>query len=143
MIANLSWRQVVALNFGWSEIQSVPQGVPQRFVLGPLLFIVIMNNLVTHTVMNSYLQIIYADDTNVCIKIQQIRKLSFKRAAVMNNFTITVVPMGSLWISVNPISWSLFITISMIYSHSKINQKSVDQNKTMKFWGVILDHKMT
>lgn len=64
MVIILSWnrRQVEVLNNDRSGIQ---KREPQGIVLGPLLFIVIINDL-TDTG-SSNLQLVYADDTNYCI----------------------------------------------------------------------------
>ena len=62
-----SRRQRVVLNSYKSEWSNVSSGVPQGSVLGPLLFVLFINDL--PSVVNSYIKI-FADDTKIFASIK-------------------------------------------------------------------------
>ena len=53
--------QYVAYNNDYSRLESVNLGVPQGFILGPLLFIVLVNE--AYQCLNKCTMLMYADDT--------------------------------------------------------------------------------
>ena len=53
--------QYVAYNNDYSSLESVNLGVPQGFILGPLLFIVLVNE--AYQCLNKCTMLMYADDT--------------------------------------------------------------------------------
>jgi len=55
----------------------VKQGVPQGSILGPLLFILYINDL-PNAIMQNVTPIIFADDTSIGIARQILRKLLIK-----------------------------------------------------------------
>ena len=59
----LGRRQLVDFNGTWSTLASTSTGVPQGSILGPLLFIIYMNDI--HVASDKFIAIIYADDTSL------------------------------------------------------------------------------
>ena len=78
----LGRRQLVDFNGTWSTLASTSTGVPQGSILGPLLFIMNMNDI--HVSSDKFNATIYADDTSL------LRSLcSFNVSAQRNNTNIT------------------------------------------------------
>lgn len=70
----LSYRkQIVYLNNEHSEIKSVTSGVPQGSKLGPLLFIIYLNDIININPIAKF--IIYADDTSMFFSGSDIKEL--------------------------------------------------------------------
>ena len=66
-------QQTVKNNSTYSENQSIKCGVPQGSVLGPLLFLLYVNNI--HTCSNLLFFILFADDTNLFISGKNTEEL--------------------------------------------------------------------
>ena len=56
-------RQLVEFDGTWSTLVSISTGVPLGSILGPLLFIIYMNDI--HVASDKFNAVIYADDTNL------------------------------------------------------------------------------
>ena len=69
----LDRKQYVLYNNAHSEIRPVSCGVPQGSILGPLLFIIYINDMINAT--NKLFPLIFADDTNVFITGKNIENL--------------------------------------------------------------------
>lgn len=126
-----------------SSTINISCGVPQGSILGPLLFLIYINDL--SKISNSLYMIMYADDTNVFISGKNLKDLEI----VMNR----ELAFLSEWLRANKLSLNVSKTHYMIFSPSKIkhNQniklKIIDEeihsvNQT-KFLGVILDSHLT
>ena len=69
----LSNRKFVSFNGAQSSNEHVICGVPQGSILGPLLFIVYMNDICNTSTLSSF--ILFADDTTVCYSDSNVKKI--------------------------------------------------------------------
>ena len=60
-------KQIIEINGKRSEWQNVSSGIPQGSVLGPLLFLIYINDLPDGIIFTIYM---YADDTNLYREIK-------------------------------------------------------------------------
>ena len=136
-------QQFVSFNNAVSSMQSVSCGVPQGSVLGPLLFILYINDIVN--VSKLLFPILFADDTNIFIHGKSLAETVAKINDEMDKLVY--------WLNANKLSLNVVKTQYMIFkSRSKhlpehpqlrINGSPVDCVKQTNFLGVVLDEKLT
>ena len=117
-------------------------GVPQGSVLGPLLFLLYINDI--DKVCPNLCPILFADDTNLFISGENITNLYNS----MNNALSKI----SLWLKTNKLSINIEKTHYMLFTNKKpknIPNLSLNMNGTplqkvesTKFLGVIIDEKL-
>ena len=136
--------QFVSYDSRQCKIQSITCGVPQGSILGPLLFIIYMNDI--WNVSELLFTVLYADDT--CVVIHGKDMLSI--ITTLNH----ELHMLSTWLKANKLSLNTDKTYYMIFHRARINlpdtdypiimnNSSVSDVKNHKYLGVILDCKMS
>ena len=135
-------KQYVNYNGQNSEVKSINIGVPQGSVLGPLLFIIYVNDLpdcLTNTG-----SILFADDTTIYGHNMNIDDL----------FNVMTFELQSLmdWFNANKLSLNLTKTYYMLFTNSKtvpkqrpdiqIGNNTVTHTSCMKFLGVFIDENL-
>ena len=124
-----------------SQMKCVTCGVPQGSIIGPLLFILYINDM--DNVSKKIFPILFADDTTVLIE--------------GNNLDVIITSLNSeldrinTWLKYNKLSLNVTKTHYMVFhrarrkvSHNKlfINNSMVTQVNCSKFLGIILDNKL-
>ena len=134
-------QQFVTYNGVSSSVKTVKCGVPQGSILGPLLFLIYINDLVN--VCSHCLPILFADDTNLFVSgvdMSHISEIVSKELAEL-----------SQWLKVNKLSLNLKKTQYMIFSRRKskdetinikIDDQSISETKSSKFLGVYIDNSL-
>ena len=139
-------KQYLSYNTSSTDYSSIACGVPQGSIMGPLLFLIYVNDL---QYVSSILDtIMFADDTNLFLSERNIKKLF----STMN----TELTKLNNWFSANKLSlnetktvYSFFHplnksdTIPLILPSLKINNHTIKRETSIKFLGVIIDENIT
>ena len=138
----LSWKQYVCFNGTNSEVLYINCGVPQGSILGPVLFLLYINDLAN--VSKILFPILYADDTNIFITGKNIDTM----VEIINNEICKLVE----WLHMNKLFLNIEKTQYMIFSLRKkikpekdiyIQDKIIQQVEYTKFLGIFIDCKMS
>ena len=132
--------QFVKYNSVESSTISVSCGVPQGSILGPLLFLIYINDLTN--VSNILKAILFADDTNLFYSHKDIRNLK----STLNNELIKI----SEWFKANKLSLNADKSHYMLFGQNtslqniiiKIDNNIISKVNKIKFLGVIIDEKL-
>ena len=136
-------KQYVYINGESSQMDNITCGVPQGSVLGPLLFLIYINDLPNiSSVLQFYL---FADDTNIYYEADSLNKLE----RVINNELKKLYT----WLIVNRLSLNIDKTNFLVFHPYnkpmkqlitiKINKKAISEKDHIKYLGVILDATIT
>ena len=136
-------KQYVLLNGESSHLENITCGVPQGSVLGPLLFLIYINDLPNISeVLQFYL---FADDTNIYYEAESIDKLE----KIINNELKKLYT----WLIVNRLSLNIDKTNFLVFHPYnkpvkqritvKIHKKAINEKDQIKYLGVIVDSTLT
>ena len=136
-------KQFVEYNGASSSQSDIICGVPQGSILGPLLFLIYINDLAHAS--EKIFSILFADDSNLFLSGKDPDQL----IRTMNVELIHIVK----WLQVNKLSINLKKTHFMIFRKRKvkitlkekifINNVKISQIEKTKFLGVMIDHNLT
>ena len=125
-------RQLVYINNTRSEIKNVNYGVPQGSILGPLLFLIFINDISDCAVTSKV--VLFADDTAVLnndlqlclVDTQNVKRWLYDNKLTLNVKKTKVISFGS---GICPLNF-------------KIDDEDVEQVCTWKYLGLNLDDKL-
>ena len=124
-----------------SSTQKLEYGVPQGSILGPLLFVIYINDMPRIQCLAKF--ILYADDANIIITGQNLIEIEEK----FSQLSTALVD----WVACNSLSLNIKKTNYMIFSRKridnrnfepKINNRLIEQKQAARFLGVILDTQL-
>ena len=128
-----------------TELEIITCGVPQGSILGPLLFLLYVNDLKNAT--NLLDPIMYADDTNLFLTHKDISYL-FETANLqlerINQWFIS----NKLSLNVSKTKYSFFHKpskrddIPLLLPKLNINNSEIERSECLKFLGVLLDENL-
>ncbi len=134
--------QYVCLNYSKSDIRTISYGIPQGSILGPLLFIIYVNDFSRASKL--LFSILFADDTSVFIEGHTYNDT----IRMLNNELEHIF----IWLSSNKLTLNIEKTHYMVFHRAKIKDRlsinvrmqgrPVNEAKSIKFLGVIIDNKL-
>lgn len=133
--------QYVTISGHNSQNKKLKYGVPQGSILGPLLFIVYINDIPNIHKFAKF--ILYADDANIIITGKTIQEID-------ENFTKLSSALTD-WVNTNGLSLNIKKTNYLIFSNVKhslntfqpmINNIPIEEKTSARFLGVIIDNKL-
>ena len=132
--------QFVSLSRKNSSINHMRYGVAQGSILGPLLFIIYINDL--PNILNRTKFILYADDANIIINGANIADIVQQLNALCNILPNWVISNG-LALNLKNTNYMLFRSQNIeLPDEFKIPIKKIDRVKEVRFLGVIVDEKL-
>ena len=135
-------KQYVTYNGNKSKTEKINCGVPQGSILGPLLFLIYINDL--STVSGASMSILFADDTNMFFTGKNPQKM-----ATVINEELTKVQE---WLQCNKSSLNVLKTHYIIFTSRnkcvndvdiRINDARIERVYATKFLGVHIDAQLT
>ena len=138
-LANRS--QYVTYNSMKSTKENITCGVPQGSILGPLLFVICINDLAT--VSNAFVPVLFADDTTLLIAGRDVE-------ALCNRINEDLAKIQE-WLCANKLSLNVKKTHCMIFtskskivpdSDIKINNVCIERVRVTKFLGILIDSQL-
>ena len=134
--------QYVEYNNVKSKTEIITHGVPQGSILGPLLFIIYMNDFSRSSEL--LFSILFADDTSVFIEGTCLNDIS----EILN----TELEKISIWLEANKLTININKTHYMMFHRTRIkhitnfkiyiSNNAIDRSINTKFLGVIIDNKL-
>jgi len=135
-------QQFTSVNGLDSGVSAVTCGIPQGSILGPLLFLLYINDLVNATSTGS--MILFADDTNIIYEDRNLSEL----IQIVNSDLEKVAD----WFRVNKLSLNVDKTKFIVFQKASsneiipnnivINNTKIIQTKSMSFLGVIIQENL-
>lgn len=135
-------QQAVYVRSTLSDFLTTNQGVPQGSILGPLLFLIYMNDLPL-SVTNS-LPFLYADDTTILATGKSIDSLTLKLQKDLNNI-LSWCLTNSLSINPKKTKFMIFHSANKVLPSQisiKLNGSLINPDNECSFLGIVLDSNL-
>ena len=136
-------KQYVFYNGVSSDTQSITCGVPQGSVLGPLLFLLYINDL--PNISDKLQFFLFADDTNIYFDSNNLKLLEKTVNDELKKLSLWL-NLNRLALNVGKTNFVIFRTANRPLTHNVtliMNKKALEQKDHVKYLGVLMDQHLT
>ena len=135
-------QQFVTYKYVSSDNKTIKCGVTQGSILGPLLFLIYINDLAN--ICQYTMPILFADDSNLFINGTDVRKIELELNEELRNI--------ASWLRINELSLNVNKTQYMVFTRKlnkiedivlRVEGQTIERVTQTKFLGVIIDEKLT
>ena len=135
--------QCVQVNNSTSDLQKITHGVPQGSILGPLMFLLYINDIANSSALLSFY--LFADDTAIFFSAKCVKELE----KTINQELVNV----SHWLIANKLSLNLKKSNALLFRKKNdsnelnlnlvLNGVPIEEKQKAKYLGIIMDNKLT
>ena len=135
-------QQFVSINGSKSSLKPIIHGIPQGSILGPLLFVIYINDLPEISHLAKF--ILYADDANIIISGSTLNEVT-ELAQQIINFLIKWVYANGLALNLKKTRYMIFTKMRLDLSafQLRIDNQIIERKTEARFLGVIMDDKLS
>ena len=133
-------KQYVTVNNIDSGFSDVLCGVPQGSILGPILFIIYVNDL--NGVSNKLRNIMFADDTNLFMTGKNISEIELQ-INIELNLLVEWFQANLLSLNISKTNYIIFCKKRKINTNIFIGRTPLERLQNTKFLGVVLSHDLS
>ena len=116
-------------------------GVPQGSIMGPLLFIIYINDLPNISEVAKF--ILYADDANIIVTGKSIHE-AMSKMNILSQDLVKWVNLNGLVLNLNKTKYMVFTRQHIDFSGTElsVNKQKIERKSECRFLGVIMDDKL-
>ena len=136
-------KQYVFYNGVSSDMKTVTCGVPQGSVLGPLLFLIYINDL--PNISDKLQFFLFADDTNIYYESKDLKVLEKTVNEELKKLSLWL-NLNRLALNVGKTNFVIFRSCQKVPNHNVtllMNKKALQQKDHVKYLGVLLDQHLS
>ena len=132
--------QYVSIKNSKSSTRPIKYGVPQGSILGPLLFIVYINDM-PKICQNAHF-ILYADDANIFVTGDTVEE-TFAKFEKLSVELLKWTTLNGLALNLKKTKYMIFSTKRIKFAHEiKIGSTKIERTTEARFLGIIMDEKL-
>ena len=124
-----------------SSAQTQIYGVPQGSILGPLLFVIYINDLPGISELSKF--ILYADDANIILTGSTVNEV-YEKVHALSEILLKWVDNNGLLLNLKKTKYMIFARQNSIIDREiTIANVPIERKSEARFLGVIIDEKLT
>ena len=136
-------KQYVFFNGESSSLKDITCGVPQGSVLGPILFLIYINDLPNSSKFFEFF--LFADDTNIYYEADSLDKLELTLNKGLKELHTWLI-VNRLSLNIKKTNFVLFHPYNKQVQRNitlKINKKAISEKDSVKYLGIMIDSGLT